>query len=247
MSFENKVALITGGSSGIGLGIAKNLARQGARVIITGRSEKKLQAAVSQIGASAKGIVADVTKVPAIDALLKKVGAEYGRLDVLVPSAGSTIPLALGSITEEHFDETVDGYLKGVVFTVQSALPLMKAGGAIVMIGSNASIDPPPGMSVYGAAKAGLRNLVRAWVKETAGSNIRINIVSPGPIRTPGLEGFFPSDQVEETFRALADMSPLKRIGEPEDIANAVSFLASDAARHIHGTELFVDGGASQL
>lgn len=246
MLFDNKIALVTGGSSGIGLAIAKNLAKQGAKVIITGRNEASLLKAADEIGAGAEIRIADVTRVADIEELFAAVRRDHGRLDILVPSAGSTDPLTLGLITEEHFDQTIGGYLKGVVFTVQSALPLMQGGGSIIMIGSTASIDPPAGMSVYGAAKAGVRNLVRAWLKELKIRNLRINIVSPGPVRTPGLERFFPKEQAEAAFLAIAEASPIGRIGAPDDIAEAVSFLASDAARHIHGIELFVDGGTSQ-
>jgi NAD(P)-dependent dehydrogenase (short-subunit alcohol dehydrogenase family) len=247
MTFDSKIAVVTGGSSGIGLGIAKDLAKHGARVIITGRNAEKLQKAVGEIGSQASGIVVDIGKIADIKSLFERVNEEFGRVDVLVANAGGAEPAPLRMITEAHFDETVNTNLKGVLFTVQGALPLMVGGGSVVLIGSTASINPPEGMSVYGAAKAGVRNLVRAWIQELRGSGIRINVVSPGPTRTPGFDAYFPQDQAESVFAFLAEKSTVGRIGAPDDIAQTVSFLASDAAGYINGIELFVDGGASQI
>lgn len=247
MSFENKIAVVTGGSSGIGLGIAEELTRQGAHVVITGRNPEKLGEAVHHLGSRASSVVVDITKVGDIEKLFDQVKRDHGRLDILVANAGGAEPANIGSITEAHFDETITTNLKGTVFSVQGALQLMQSGGAIVIIGSNASISPPVGMSIYGAAKAGVRNLVRAWIQEIKGSGIRINVASPGPTRTPGFDGYFPAEQAEAVFAFLADKSTVGRIGVPGDIANAVAFLASDSASYINGVELFVDGGASQI
>jgi len=247
MLFEGKIAVVTGGTSGIGLGIAQHLVSQGAHVVVTGRDQEKIDKAVSQLGSQASGVAVDISKVADIQNLYDHIKNQHGRVDILVANAGGAEPSELRSITEAHVDETLGTNLKGVLFTVQRALPLMEHGGSIVLIGSTASINPPVGMSVYGAAKAGVRNLVRAWIQELKGSKIRINVVSPGPTRTPGFDAYFPKDQAEGVFAFLADKSTVGRIGAPEDIAHAVAFLASDAAGYINGVELFVDGGASQI
>lgn len=248
MKFENKIALVTGGSSGIGLGIAKQLAQQGARVIITGRDADRLQNAAKEIGAGATWVVAEATKVADIETMFATVQREHGRLDIVVANAGGGVMSTLGSITEEQVDRTFATNVKGVIFTVQGALPLMAGrGGAIVIIGSTASFNPPVGMSVYGASKAAVRNLLRAWIQELKGTKVRINVVSPGPVHTPGLDAFFPAGQQETIYGMLREQSTVGRIGTPEDIAEAVAFLASDAASYINGVELFVDGGASQI
>lgn len=247
MSYENKIALITGASAGIGYGIAKALADAGARVIITGRHADRLDKAVAELGSNVSGIVADATKVADLRRLFGTIKADHGRLDVLVANAGGGEPVALVDVTEAHVDETLTWNLKSTIFSVQFALPIMPSGGAIVLIGSNASKAPPVGMSVYAAAKAGVRALVTAWVQELKGSGVRINVVSPGPVRTPGLEGFFAAEEAQATFDYLAGQSTVGRIGTTEDIAAATLFLAGDTAGYINGIELFVDGGAGGL
>jgi NAD(P)-dependent dehydrogenase (short-subunit alcohol dehydrogenase family) len=247
MSFEGKVALVTGGSSGIGLGIARELAALGARVIITGRQDAKLDAAVKEIGGATKGIKADVSNLEELDSLYAQIKAEYATLDVLVANAGFGILAPLGEITEEQYDSIFDTNLKGVIFTVQKALPLMRSGGAVVLIGSTASIQPGSMMSVYGATKAGLRNLARSWIEDIKGSGIRINVVSPGPVRTQSLYDFFPDDKRDDILAYLETKSTVGRLGQPEDIAKAVAFLAGADAGYINGVELIVDGGASQV
>jgi len=247
MSFHGKVALVTGGSSGIGLGIAKELAALGAEVIITGRQDAKLDAAVKEIGGTTKGIKADVSNLDELDALYAQIKAEHSTLDVLVANAGFGILAPLGAITEEQYDSIFDTNLKGVIFTVQKALPLMGSGGAVVLIGSTASIQPGSMMSVYGATKAGLRNLARSWIEDIKGSGIRINVVSPGPVRTQSLYDFFPDDKRDDILAYLETKSTVGRLGQPKDIAKAVAFLAGEDAGYINGVELIVDGGASQV
>lgn len=247
MQFESKVALVTGGSSGIGLGIAEHLAQLGAHVIITGRDPAKLAQAAQSIGPNVSSVALDVTNVAEIDALYETVRRDHGRLDILVANAGSGQIIPLGSLTEEYVDRTFDTNVKGVIFTVQSALPLMTSGGSIVIVGSTSSINPAPGLSVYGASKAAVRTLVRAWIQDIKGSGVRINVISPGPVHTESLENFFPPEQAEAAFEYMKGQSMVGRIGTPKDIAHAVAYLASDEAAYTNGIELFVDGGASQV
>lgn len=246
MSFNNKVVVVTGGTSGIGFAIAQQLASEGARIVITGRSRDKLDAAIEALGGAVAGVQAEVSKLEDLDRLYGHVKSAYGRLDLLVANAGAGEILPLGSITEDHFDRAYNGNVKGVVFTVQKALPLMAAGGAIVIIGSMASITPGGGMSVYGGTKAALRAMVRSWIVDIKGSGIRINLLSPGPVDTQSLRDFF-GDQAEAGLASLAGLSTLGRIGQPAEIARAVAFLGSDAASFINGVELFADGGIAQV
>lgn len=247
MNLDNKIALVTGGSSGIGLGIAKHLNGLGARVIITGRDATKLEQAARGIGANVSWLAVDATKVVDIEAMFASIRRDHGRLNIVVANAGGGVMSNMGSITEEQVDRTFATNVKGVIFTVQGALPLMQAGGSIIIIGSTASFNPPVGMSVYGASKAAVRNLVRSWIQEIKGSGVRINVVSPGPVRTPGLDAFIPAEQADAVYGLMKDQSTVGRIGTPEDIAGAVAYLASEAASYINGIELFVDGGASQI
>lgn len=248
MSFDGKIAVVTGGSSGLGLAIAKELTSLGARVVITGRRQQQLDDAVATLGSNASALRADVSKPDEIEALFSRVRDEHGRLDVLVANAGGGEIEPLGSITEAAYDRMFDTNVKGVLFTVQRALPLMPPGGSVVIVGSTASIQPGPGLSVYGATKAALRALVRSWVLDIKGSGIRINLLSPGPVNTPSLKGIFASpEEADAALSFLAERSTLGRIGEPEEIGRAVAFLASDAASYVNGTELFADGGASQV
>jgi NAD(P)-dependent dehydrogenase (short-subunit alcohol dehydrogenase family) len=243
---QDKIALVTGGSSGIGFAIAHKLVSQGMRVIITGRRKEALDDAIAALGERATSIVADVTSLPGLDNLFEEVKATFGRIDTLVANAGGGIHAPLGQITEAAYDQQFDTNVKGIVFTVQGALPLMSAGASIVIVGSTASIDPGPTMSIYGATKAAVRNLVRSWVSDLKGTGIRLNIVSPGPTNTASLRDAF-GDQAEEGLAFLKNKSPIGRIGEPEEIAQVAAFLASDAASYVNGVELFADGGASQV
>ena len=247
MKFTNKVALITGGSSGIGFGIAKELVEEGAKVIITGRDSTKLAKAALELGPDVKWFAVDVSKLSEVNALVEAVKQDYGHLDILVPNAGGGTIAAIGSITEEQIDQTFNSNVKGVILTVQAALPIMPSGSSITITGSTASFNPAAGMSVYGASKAAVRNLVRSWIQEIKGTGVRINVVSPGPVHTQTLETFFPPDQREAAFAHMNAQSMVGRIGTPEDIAKAVAFLASDSSGYINGIELFLDGGASQI
>ena len=242
---NSKVAVITGGSSGIGLAIAKSLSSEGANVVITGRTEETLKRAVMTLGENAKGIVADVSSKVSLDTLYEKVKAEFGRIDILVANAGGGVHAPLGEITEKQIDDQFATNVKGVVLTVQQALPLLVKGSSVIIIGSTASADPGPNMSIYGATKAAVRNMVRSWVAELHGSGIRINIVSPGPVNTASLRAAF-GDNADEGLAFLTAKSPLGRIGEPEEIAAVTVFLASNASGYVNGIELFADGGASQ-
>jgi NAD(P)-dependent dehydrogenase (short-subunit alcohol dehydrogenase family) len=244
-TIDKPVALVTGGSSGIGLAIALRFAELGMQVVLVGRRQDALDTAASSLGTAALGLTADVTSPADLERLFAEVQARFGRSDVLVPNAGGGQHAPLGQITEAQFDQQFATNVKGVVFTVQTALPLMKPGASIVIVGSTASIDPGPTMSIYGATKAAVRNLVRSWVSDLKGSGIRINIVSPGPTNTASPREAF-GEHAEEGPAFLTVKSPIGRIGEPEEIAAVAPFLASDAASYVNGVELFADGGASQ-
>ncbi|MVA12234.1 SDR family oxidoreductase [Agrobacterium vitis] len=244
-SDKTKVAVVTGGSSGIGFAIAQKMTAQGMRVIITGRRRDALDRAVTQLGGDAAGIVADVSSTAGLEALFTEIRSKFGRIDTLVANAGGGVHAPLGKITEAAYDQQFDTNVKGIVFTVQGALPLMQSGSSIVIVGSTASIDPGPTMSIYGATKAAVRNLVRSWVSDLKGTGIRINIVSPGPTNTQALRDAF-GEHAEEGMAFLKNKSPIGRIGEPEEIAEVAVFLASNAASYVNGVELFADGGASQ-
>ncbi|SHM46055.1 NAD(P)-dependent dehydrogenase, short-chain alcohol dehydrogenase family [Sphingobium sp. YR657] len=246
MSFEDKVAVVTGGTSGIGLAIAQELISQGAKVVITGRDQTKLDAAVTELGDAAEGVQVTTSSLADVDRLFDHVKDRHGHLDLLVANAGAGEIVPLVDVTEAHFDRAFDANVKGVTFSVQKALPLMGEGAAIVVIGSTASFRPEPGMSVYAGTKAALRAMVRGWVLDIKGSGVRINLVSPGPTDTQSLRSFF-GEHAEEALAYLNGRSTIGRIGQPEEIARAVAFLGSEAASYVNGTELFVDGGASQV
>lgn len=244
-NLNNKTAVVTGGGSGIGLAIAKRLTQEGARVVITGRRQQVLDEALATLGENAVGLVADVSSASSLEALYTEVKRLFGGIDVLVANAGGGVHAPLGKITEEQIDQQFSTNVKGVVLTLQGALPLLGSGSSVVIIGSTSSMDPGPTMSIYGGTKAAVRNMVRSWTAELRGTGIRINILSPGPTNTPSLREAF-GDDAEAGMAFLTAKSPLGRIGEPEEIASAVAFLASDAASYVNGVELFADGGASQ-
>jgi NAD(P)-dependent dehydrogenase (short-subunit alcohol dehydrogenase family) len=247
--FDGKVALVTGGSSGIGLATAKLFAKRGATVYITGRRQKELDEAVREIGQSATGIQGDVSRLGDIDKVCQTIREQKGKLHILFANAGVGEFAPLGQITEEHFDKQFDINVKGTLFTVQSALPLMSAGGAIVLNASLVSIKGNPAFSVYSATKAALRSFARNWAVDLKGKGIRVNAVSPGVIPTPGYHTSLgmTESQLEDFIRSATPAIPLGRTGTPDEIAKAVAFLASDESSYITGIELFVDGGQGQI
>jgi NAD(P)-dependent dehydrogenase (short-subunit alcohol dehydrogenase family) len=244
---SDKIALVTGGSTGIGLASAQELAAQGAKVYITGRRQQELDAAIALIGPSAKGIRADISRLSDLDNVYAQIAEESGHLDILFANAGGGDMLALGEITEEHYDRIFGTNVRGVLFTVQKALPLLGAGSSIILTASTVSVKGTANFSVYSASKAAVRNFARSWALDLQGRGIRVNVVSPGPVKTPGLEGLVAEEQRQGLFDALASQVPLGRIGEPAEVGKAVAFLASDAASFINAIELFVDGGMAQI
>lgn len=245
---EGKIALVTGGSSGIGLATARQFIKEGAFVYITGRRQAELDGAAKGLGDQARAVRADASNLVDLDALYAQIQKEKGRLDVLFVNAGGGSFAPLGQITEEQFDRTFNTNVKGVLFTVQKALPLIPDGGAIVLNASIVSVQGNPAFSVYSASKAAVRSFARGWTNDLKDRKIRVNVVSPGPIGTPGLNGLAQNDEQKDAlYKSLASAVPLGRVGEPEEIAKAVVFLASDDASYIAGVELFVDGGTVQV
>lgn len=244
---SDKIALVTGGSTGIGLASAQELAAQGAKVYIIGRRQQELDAAIALIGSSAKGIRADVSRLDDLDKVYAQIAEESGRLDILFANAGGGDMLPLGAITEEHFDRIFGINVRGVLFTVQKALPLLGAGSSIILTASTVSVKGTANFSVYSASKAAVRNFARSWALDLKGRGIRVNVVSPGPVKTPGLGELVAEEERQGLFDALAAQVPLGRIGEPAEVGKAVAFLASDAASFINAIELFVDGGMAQI
>jgi len=244
---EGKIALVTGGNGGIGLATAKQFVNEGAYVFITGRREPELDRAVKEIGRNVTGIQGDVSNLGDLDRLYAQIKREKAKLDILFANAGVARYAPLGSITEEFYHSIFDINVKGVLFTVQKALPLMPDGASIIL---NASIVASKGFSshsVYSATKAAVRSFARTWTTDLKDRRIRVNAVSPGAIDTPGLSDLLASSEVGEQRKALSNSVPLGRFGTPDEIAKAVVFLASDDASYITGTELFVDGGIAQV
>jgi NAD(P)-dependent dehydrogenase (short-subunit alcohol dehydrogenase family) len=244
---EGKVALITGGTTGIGLASAQEFAAQGAKVFITGRRQAELDAAVAAIGDNAIGIRSDVSKLDDLDRVYADIAAKAGHLDIVFANAGGGDMQPLGSITEEHFDRIFSINVKGLLFTVQKALPLTKDGGSVILTSSTTSIQGTENFSVYSASKAAVRNFARSWLLDLKARRIRVNALSPGPVRTPGLGGLVPAEHQDGLFAHLSTLVPMGRLGEPGEIAKAAAFLASDDSSFVNGIELFVDGGAAQI
>ena len=245
---EGKIALVTGGSSGIGLATAQRLALEGATVIVTGRRQPELDAAVHKIGHNAFGVRGDIADFEHLDVLVGAIKERLGRLDILFANAGTGELLPLGAITGAHVDRIFDVNVKGTLFTVQNALPLMPAGSAIVINGSMAASKGMPAFSVYAASKAALRSFARGWSVELKDRGIRVNVVAPGTIITPGYKTAGLSEEQIQGFAAQASAAAaLGRTGTEDEVAKAVSFLASDDASYITGIELFVDGGTAQI
>jgi NAD(P)-dependent dehydrogenase (short-subunit alcohol dehydrogenase family) len=246
-TLQNKTALVTGGGTGIGFAIAKRFAAEGARVFITGRRKDVLDAAVAEIGSGAEAVPTDSAKLEDLDRLYDTVRERAGSLDVVVANSGSGALAPLGAITEEQVDQTLGTNIKGVIFTVQKALPLLTETASIILIASTSSTRiSSPGQSVYAASKAAVRNLARGWAQDLAGRGVRVNAISPGPTRTPGLLDGFPGSE-EQVLGLLSQGVPLGRVGEPNEIAAAALFLASDEASYVNGVEFFVDGGQAQV
>ena len=245
---DGKVALVTGGTSGIGLATAKQFVAEGAYVFITGRRQTELDAAVETIGKNVTGIQSDVSKLEDLDRLYAAIEQEKGHLDVLFANAGSGEIAPLGSITEAHFDKTFNTNVKGLLFTVQKALPLMSEGASIVLNASTTSIKGTPGLSVYSATKAAVRSFARNWTLDLKDRQIRVNAVSPGLVPTPAYNLMGLTDEQIKGFVAnQLNTIPLGRVGTTDEIAKVVVFLASDDSSFVNGIELFVDGGMAQV
>jgi NAD(P)-dependent dehydrogenase (short-subunit alcohol dehydrogenase family) len=245
---EGKVALVTGGTSGIGLATAKEFVNEGAFVFITGRRESELAAAVKEIGRHVTGVQGDVSNLGDLDRLVEQIKREKGTLDIVFANAGVARYAPLGEITEDFYDSIFNVNVKGLLFTVQKALPLMPDGASVIL---NASIVASKGFSansVYSATKAAVRSFARTWTTDLKARHIRVNAVSPGSIDTPGLNDLLASSETgQQRAKMIASAVPLGRFGRPTEIAKAVVFLASDDSSYISGTELFVDGGLAQV
>ena len=248
MRLEGKVALITGGTSGIGLATAKQFVEEGASVYITGRRDKELAAAVKEVGKNVTGIQGDVSNLGDLDRLFAQIKREKGKLDIVFANAGVAKFAAFGTITEELYDWTFDINVKGLLFTVQKALPLLPDGASIILNSSVVGSKGLPINSVYSATKAAIRSFARTWTTDLKDRRIRVNAVSPGSIDTPGLSGLLGSSETgQQRLKMISNNVPLGRLGTPDEIAKAVVFLASDDASFVTGAELFVDGGFAQV
>jgi NAD(P)-dependent dehydrogenase (short-subunit alcohol dehydrogenase family) len=246
---EGKIAIITGGSSGIGLATAKRFIEEGAHVVITGRREKELSEAAAVLGGNVTTVAGDVSRLEDLDLLYTVVKEKHGHVDILFANAGAGTVAPLEAASEAHFDQTFDVNVKGLFFTVQKALPLFRDGGSIILTSSVSNIMGLPAFSAYAASKAAVRSFARAWTLELKDRNIRVNSMSPGPIDTPALAtttGLTP-EQAEQAAAQFSSQIPMGRRGEPEEIAAAVTFLASDESSFITGIDLAVDGGMAQV
>jgi NAD(P)-dependent dehydrogenase (short-subunit alcohol dehydrogenase family) len=242
---DGKVALITGGGTGIGLATAREFAQEGADVYITGRRKPELEAAAASIGPSVTAIQGDVTKPTDLDRIYGQIGQEKGHIDIVFANAGVGELVPLGSITEDHFDRIFGTNVKGLLFTAQKALPLMSDGGTIIMTGSEVSIKGFPSTSVYSATKAAVRSFARTWTTDLKDRGIRVNVVSPGPVQTDMFSAVVSSrpEAVDEVTSSVS----MGRVGRPDELAKTITFLASDDASFITGDEVFVDGGGGQV
>jgi len=244
---NGKVTLVTGGSSGIGLATAKRFAAEGATVYITGRNQDALDAAVASIGGDVRAIRADSSVVSDLNVVYTTIQENSGKLDVLFANAGIGAFVPLSAITEEHYDSIVNTNLKGVIFTVKQAIPLLSDGASIILSSSTVGSRGMEALSVYSATKAAVRQLVRVWIMDLKAKKIRVNAISPGLVDTPAIPGLVGNENAAGLKAHVASLTPLGRIAQPEDIAAAALFLASDDAAYINGIDLTVDGGASQI
>ncbi len=245
---EGKIALITGANSGIGLAAAKRFATEGAHVYITGRRQEELDRAAAEIGPGVTAVQGDVTKAPDLDRLFEVVRKAHGRIDILFANAGLGQIEPLGRITEAAFDLTFGVNVKGTVFTVQKALPLMTKGASIILTGSTAGAKGTPAFSIYSASKAAIRNLARSWALDLKGTGIRVNVLSPGATDTPGWNALAPGEKENRAFVEASEAAiPLGQMGTPDEIAAAALFLASNESSFVNGSELFADGGMAQV
>jgi NAD(P)-dependent dehydrogenase (short-subunit alcohol dehydrogenase family) len=240
---NGKTAVITGGATGIGLGAAKRFVAEGAFVFIFGRRQEALDAAVAELGPNARSVKGSVSNEEDLDRLYAAVKAERGTLDIVLANAGTGSVLPLGKITAEHIDETFDTNVKGAIFTVQKALPLMGKGGSIILTGSSAGTTGAPGMTAYSASKAAVRNLARTWAEDLKGTGIRVNVLSPGATATE----LAMASLGEEGMKVFASMTPLQRMADPSEIGAVAAFLASDDSSFMTASEVAVDGGLAQL
>lgn len=239
--FENKIVVVTGGTDGIGLTTAKAFAAEGATVYITGRRQERLDEALTEIGHGAIGVQGDISDLADLDRLYAQIGRDHGRVDVVFANAGVSESAPIGAIEEDHFDRVFDINVKGTVFTVQKALPLMSEGGAVVLMGSGAGSKGFPALSIYSATKAAIRSLARTWTTDLKSRGIRVNTVSPGMVLTSGMQRYLEANEGVEDW--MKQTIPFGRLGQTEEIAKAVLFLASDESSFVGGEELFVDGG----
>ncbi|WP_186067072.1 SDR family NAD(P)-dependent oxidoreductase [Burkholderia gladioli] len=245
---EGKVAVVTGANSGIGLAIAQRFAKEGARLFITGRREAELDSAVKQIGGDTIAVQGDVSKLADIDRLYRVVSERAGRLDIVAANAGIGEFVPLDRVTEEHYERLFAINVKGALFTVQKALPLLRDGGSIVMTGSNAADKGTPAFSVYAGTKGAIRSFVRGWALELGPRRIRANVLMVGPVTTPGWSNLVQSpEQLQQVQDMAAVGSPLHRMGRPDEVADAALFLASDESSYLTGGALYVDGGTAQV
>lgn len=243
-----KTALVTGGTSGIGLAVVRLFVAEGAHVVVTGRSPEKLAAVAEELGNAVTAVRADIASDQDLAAVFAAVARRGAGLDVLFANAGGGEFAALEEITRQHFSETFEANVGGTVFTVQKALPHLNTNASIVLTGSNIDVKGSPSFSVYAASKAAIRSFARSWAAELVGRGIRVNSVAPGPIATPGLSGLAAEpEQAEALLGSLAAGVPMQRLGKPEEIADAVLFLASPKSSYVTGSELYIDGGASQI
>lgn len=245
---SNKIALVTGGSSGIGLATAKRFIAEGAYVFVTGRRQTELDAAARELGGNATAVRSDVSNLAELDRLFALIQQQKGRLDVLFANAGGGSLAPLGQITEEHFDKTFNTNVRGLLFSVQKALPLMPPDSSVILNASITSIKGTPAFSVYSATKAAVRSFARCWSLDLKERKIRVNAISPGVVPTPGYDHLgLSKEQVQGFVDVQLATIPLGRVGTPDEIAKAVVFLASDDSSFVNGIELFVDGGMAQI